>query len=69
MLGAVKAIHNDDRFCGYTLWQFCDSRSYQRGQIRGKPRGYNCAGLVDEYRRPKLAYDQLSEYLNSRKKG
>lgn len=69
MVGAVKAIHKDDRFCGYALWQFCDSRSYQRGQIRGKPRGYNCAGLVDEYRRPKLAYDQLSEYLNSRKKG
>lgn len=68
MLESVKAIRADERFCGYTLWQFCDSRSYQRGQIRGKPRGYNCAGLVDEYRRPKLAYDKVAEYINGNKK-
>ena len=29
------------------------------GQIRGKPRGYNGAGLVDEFRRPKLAFDAV----------
>jgi beta-glucuronidase len=29
------------------------------GQVRGKFRGYNNAGLLDEYRRPKLAYDEV----------
>jgi len=38
------------------LWQFCDTRSYVGvGDVRGKPRGFNNAGLFDEYRRPKLA--------------
>lgn len=68
MLTAAKTISEDGRFAGYTLWQFCDTRSYQRGNIRTKPRGFNCAGIVDEYRRKKLVYSVLSDYIKSKKK-
>ncbi len=63
MSRAVTEIHKNERYSGFALWQFCDSRSFQRGQIRGKPRGYNCAGLVDEYRRMKLAYDAVAKTI------
>ena len=37
-----------------------DCKSFvNSGQIRCKPRGFNCAGLLDEYRRPKLAFDTV----------
>lgn len=60
MVEACRAVLDDPRWSGVTLWQFSDSRSFVGvGQIRTKPRGYNCAGLVDEFRRPKLAYDAV----------
>lgn len=61
MVHAAKNIFAQKRFCGFTLWQFTDSRSYGLGQIRGKPRGFNLAGLLDEYRRPKMAYDAIKK--------
>ncbi len=61
MSRAVTEVQNNKRLCGFALWQFCDSRSFQRGQIRGKARGYNCAGIVDEYRRQKLAYSAVAD--------
>ena len=46
------------RVCGISVWQFCDCRtSEQVGRILGRPRGFNNKGVVDEYRRPKLAFD------------
>lgn len=66
MRKSVRAIHKNPAFSGYALWQFCDSRSYQRGQIRGKPFGFNLAGLVDPYRRMKLAYDEVREEILAR---
>lgn len=68
MREAARAVTENPLFSGYALWQFCDSRSYIRGQIRGKPRGYNLAGLVDEYRRPKMAYDAVADYILSRRR-
>ncbi len=65
MKESVRAICENKRISGFALWQFCDSRSYIRGQIRGKPLGYNLAGLVDAYRRPKLAYYAVADYLKS----
>ncbi len=55
---AVDAVLSNPRYCGIALWQMIDCKSYiNSGQIRSKPRGFNCAGLLDEYRRPKLAFD------------
>ena len=55
---AIRAIFAQPRISGIALWQMFDARSFGPGgegtDIRGKPRGYNCAGSLDEYRRPKL---------------
>jgi len=57
---ACHAVLGNPRFAGIALWQMFDSKSYVNvGAIRGKPRGMNCAGLVDEYRRPKLAFETV----------
>ena len=57
---AIEAILGNPRYSGITLWQMFDCKSYTLcGQIRTKPRGFNCAGLLDEYRRPKLAFDTV----------
>lgn len=60
MAEACRVILADPRWSGIVLWQFCDTRSFVGvGDVRSKPRGFNNAGLVDEYRRPKLAYDAV----------
>jgi beta-glucuronidase len=46
-----------DRTSGLAIWQYCDVRTSEAVyKILGRPRGFNNKGLVDEYRRPKLAY-------------
>ena len=53
-----------ERFCGLSVWQFCDCRSSElAGRILGRPRGFNNKGVVDEYRRPKLAYEVVRRYF------
>jgi len=42
------------RFCGVAFWQFTDTRSYMRGGSN-QARGFNNKGVLDEYRREKLA--------------
>lgn len=56
-----RRVLGNPRFAGLSLWQFSDTRSYVNAApgVRCKPRGFNCAGLVDEYRRPKLAYETV----------
>ena len=47
-----------NRACGLAIWQYCDVRASE--QVRRalfRPRAFNNKGLVDEYRRPKQAYD------------
>lgn len=52
-----------DRWCGVSLWQFCDVRSSSaRARILGRPRAFNNKGVVDEYRRPKMAYEVVKRY-------
>jgi beta-glucuronidase len=55
----IKYLFSDrNRVCGLSLWQFCDCRVSEAVQkILGRPRGFNNKGVVDEYRRPKLAYE------------
>lgn len=44
-----------DRFCGLSIWQFADMRTSPYCAMN-RARGFNNKGLVDEYRRPKQAY-------------
>jgi beta-glucuronidase len=57
------------RVCGLSLWQFCDCRiSEAVKKILGRPRGFNNKGVVDEYRRPKLAYEVVKKEFNALRK-
>lgn len=59
---AIDAVRDNPRYCGITLWQMFDCRSYHLpGRSAASPGGYNCAGLLDEYRRPKLAFDEVKQ--------
>jgi beta-glucuronidase len=55
-----------DRAAGISLWQFCDCRTSEAGfKIMRRPRGFNNKGIVDEYRRPKLAYQAVKALFHS----
>jgi beta-glucuronidase len=55
-----RCVMANPRYMGLTLWQMFDTRSFvNAGNVRCKPKGINCAGLLDEYRRPKLAYNTV----------
>jgi beta-glucuronidase len=49
---------------GVALWQFCDVRVTQ-GWWGKRPRTMNNKGTVDEYRRPKLAYDVVKQRFHA----
>ncbi len=46
---------------GVALWHFADCRTYSTGHALARPRAFNNKGIMDEYRRPKLAYDAVKE--------
>lgn len=63
---AIRSIFAQSRLSGIVLWQMVDSRTFANGC--GKARGYNGAGVLDEYRRPKLAYEAVKrEFLSIKK--
>jgi beta-glucuronidase len=49
-----------DEVSGVYVWQFADCRVTE-GWFAVRPRTRNNKGIVDEYRRPKLAYDTVRE--------
>ena len=52
-----------ERCSGLAIWMFCDTRSYNDYRIPARPRGFNNKGLMDEYRRPKLAWNAVTKLL------
>jgi beta-glucuronidase len=53
-------FETSDRACGLAVWQYCDLRTSESARkALGRPRDFNNKGIVDEYRRPKLAYDTV----------
>jgi beta-glucuronidase len=54
-----------DRFIGLSIWQFCDVRSGETpAGMKNRARGYNNKGVLDEYRRPKMAYHVVKELFH-----
>jgi len=50
------------RFAALSIWQFGDCRTGEDpGRAMGRPRCFNNKGVVDEYRRPKLAYETVKK--------
>ena len=60
----LKAVYANPRFTGISFWQYCNSRTYIDGQINGRPRGFNNKGVLDEYRRPKMAWFTIQDFAN-----
>ena len=53
---------------GYYIWQFCDTRTdggNDGGRALRRPRHMNNKGIVDEYRRPKLAYEAVRKLMTT----
>ena len=48
---------------GFSLWQFCDCRTYSNPMALRRPRAFNNKGVYDEYRRPKLAVEVVRRML------
>jgi len=52
------------RITGVILWQFCDVR-VDEAFAMNRPRTMNNKGVVDEHRRPKLAYDVVRDHFRA----
>lgn len=58
----LEVYMNDPRITGVFIWQFADCRVTEEGEwFATRARCHNNKGVVDEYRRPKMAYDTASE--------
>ncbi|MBE5799888.1 MAG: beta-glucuronidase [Clostridiales bacterium] len=51
----IRAVLDSPACCGIFLWQFADCR-VDESWFEKRPKSINNKGVVDEYRRPKLAY-------------
>lgn len=54
----LTAVLQDPECCGVYIWQYADVR-VSREWFARRPRSYNNKGILDEYRRPKLAYGRV----------
>lgn len=54
-------LHRED-VTGMILWQFCDCRVHEE-LFSGRPKTENNKGVVDIYRRPKLAYEVVRRHF------
>ena len=58
----LNLFMNEERIQGALIWQFADIRSGTRSNDNGirrllaRPRSFNNKGLLNEFRRPKMAY-------------
>jgi beta-glucuronidase len=62
----LEVYMNDDDITGVFIWQFADCRVTEEGQwFASRARCHNNKGVVDEYRRPKIAYDTVKEIFTT----
>jgi beta-glucuronidase len=59
----LRVYLNHPDIVGVAIWQFCDCR-VTRNRWSGRPRTMNNKGTVDEYRRPKLAYEVVKRRMH-----
>lgn len=55
----LREVAANARITGIALWHFSDARTYVGGRALVRPRAFNNKGTVDEYRRPKRAYEHV----------
>lgn len=61
---ALNIFKKDKQISGTYIWQFADIRS-DVPRFRDRARGFNNKGLVNEYRKPKLAYGSVKKIYRS----
>ena len=52
---ALRIFHADPMVAGFYIWQFCDIRTCRQMGL-DRARSYNNKGILNEYRKPKMAY-------------
>lgn len=64
----VRTFHSDPMVKGFYIWQYCDMRTCEQAGIN-RARGFNNKGILNEYRKPKLAYSAIkNDYENFKSK-
>ncbi len=63
----LRVYLNHPDIVGVAVWQFCDCR-VTGNRWSGRPRTMNNKGTVDEFRRPKLAYEIVKRRFHKRMK-
>lgn len=59
----LEVYRGDERLTGVFVWQFADCRvTEEGGWFATRARCHNNKGILDEYRRPKEAYDLIRNY-------
>lgn len=59
----LRVYLNHPDIAGATIWQFCDVRVTDNWSPTRRPRNMNNKGTVDEFRRPKLAYETVKKRM------
>ena len=64
----LKIVKASPAIAGFTVWQFCDARTYFRGgsDIRLKPFAFNLAGLYDRHRNAKMAAETVKRHYTEK---
>lgn len=57
----LEVYKEDKRLSGVFVWQFADCKVTEEGWFFSRARCHNNKGVVDEYRRPKEAFDVIKE--------
>ncbi len=60
----IQMVMKQEGCSGLFIWQFCDNRACSEYFIKS-PRTMNNKGIVDEFRRRKMAYDVVKQCFNS----
>lgn len=55
------------RVAGISLWHFADARTYTSSYALDRPRTINDKGTLDEFRRPKMAYNVVRKAFRGKK--
>lgn len=63
----IRCYMSRDDLAGIFLWQFCDCRVTEEEWFMVRPNTRNNKGIVDGYRRKKLAYDTVKAHYQKKK--
>ena len=63
---SLDVYMNDKNITGIFIWQFADCRvTEEGGWFASRAKCHNNKGILDEYRRPKMAYDVVKEMFET----